>query len=57
MYYFVSYVWRKRGTVDHHISNAIIDVHPLDWIIKSREFESDYTLINYQEISEQDYFK
>ena len=51
-YYYVSFVW---ADLCNNFEHTIIDIHPIDWMI--REDSKKLTIINWIEISKEQFDK
>jgi hypothetical protein len=52
-YYFVAYAWRNTSMSDYRYANKCLDIHPLEWLKKSYEYDEHISIISYHEISEE----
>ena len=58
MYYIITYFYKDEN-LNIGIENALIDQDPLEWLVNNRKSYPDYeyTLLNYKEISKDQYDK
>lgn len=60
MYYLITYAWKSYGGGDYTCYNAVIDIHPLDFVLNQIDYDSakgETVLLWAQEITKEQYDK
>lgn len=58
-YYFITYSAKNKYAGTIHIWNAVTDIFPIQWLLAIRDdtYYTEFSLINYVEISEETYLE